>query len=817
MAAQTKTLLAQGTRSLLSYRPGRELYVFALLALAALGLRLWELDGRAMHYDESLHVHYAWRMSIGEGYSHSPWMHGPFQVHLVAFIFKIFSDSDFTARLGYALFGSALVFLPYFLRNYLGRMGAIVTSVLLALSPSMLYFSRFGRNEILMAVFALALLILMWRYLNEGKNRYLYIASAVLALMFATKETAYIVVAIFGAALFLLSLTDLVPWGLGRMKLSEMRGPPVFLILLVTLTLPQWSALSSLLLGFFDIELIGEGVGEVGLPVWGAPFVNFPVVDLPVVANAVVAAAIVAFPVGAFWFTGTGRRWGKWLLPGAAVAAVVYVFFAFPTGFIARDYLISFAILIAALIVSAVIGLMWAWRVWLVCAAIFYTIWSFFYTSVFSAFSLNHGFCPGEVGGAFSTLCDKAGGVYTGSWQGLGYWLQQQEVARGGQPWYYHILLGSLYEFLPLLFGVIAIVYFVKKGDLFGTMLSFWAALTFVAYTVASERMPWLVVNLALPFILLAGMLIGDIIEKVPWRRVWRAAPLALLALPPLLLLAGVYLAQRSLDAGEIESWKGWGLLAAIVAMASAIAVLLLKSRRGLGANLASLGVAALLLGFSSFVAFRASYSYDDTPVEMLVYAQGSADIVDAVDTLGNGVFSGADGREVVQIDYELWYPMNWYVRHEQKNGTLGFKCYKDEKEDGYVDWCQPLEEPPSTVAILLNDTHSNKAANYLTGFEKSGAHKNLLWFPERYRRPGENRKAEGKLLGGIPSWNQLKKDFPFVKDNITSRKAWSDALDYFLYRRLDSNWWDSRFFAYISSDGPPEIPSPPSPSPLTE
>ena len=170
MAAQTKTLLAQGTRFLLSYRPGRELYVFALLALAALGLRLWELDGRAMHYDESLHVHYAWRMSIGEGYSHSPWMHGPFQVHLVAFIFKIFSDSDFTARLGYALFGSALVFLPYFLRNYLGRMGAIVTSVLLALSPSMLYFSRFGRNEILMAVFALALLILMWRYLNEGKT-----------------------------------------------------------------------------------------------------------------------------------------------------------------------------------------------------------------------------------------------------------------------------------------------------------------------------------------------------------------------------------------------------------------------------------------------------------------------------------------------------------------------------------------------------------------------------------------------------------------------------------------------------------------------
>ena len=788
--------MAQQTRSLLGFRPSRELYLFALLALAALGLRLWELDGRAMHYDESLHVHYAWRMAVGEGYSHSPWMHGPFQVHMVAFIFKIFSDSDFTARLGYALFGSALVFLPFFLRSYLGRMGAIVTSVLLALSPSMLYFSRFGRNEILMAVFAVALLTLMWRYLNEGKNRYLYMASAVLALMFATKETAYIIVAIFGAALLLLSMTDLVPWVLGRIKMSDMRGPPVFLILLVTLTLPQWSAASSLVLGFFGIDLISEGVGDVGLPVWGAPFVNFPVVDLPVAANAAITAAIVAFPVGAFWFTSTGRRWGKWLLPGAAVAALVYIFLAFPTGFIARDYLISFIILFVALIVSAAIGLMWAWRVWLVCAAIFYFIWSFFYTSVFSAFTQNHGFCPGEVGGAFSALCDKAGGVYTGSWQGLGYWLEQQDVARGGQPWYYHFLLGSLYEFLPIVFGVIAIVYFVKKGDLFGMMLGFWAVLTFGAYTYASEKMPWLLVNLALPFILLAGMLIGDVIERAPWRRVWRAAPLTLLVLPPLLLLAGVYLLQRSLDAGEIESWKGWGLLASVIAMASVIVVLIAKSRRGLGANLAGLSVAALLLGFSSFVAFRASYSYDDTPVEMLVYAQGSADIENAVDSLGQGVFNEANGEQAVQVDYELWYPLNWYVRHEQKDGALGFKCYKKEGEDGYVDWCQSLETPPSTKAILLNDTHSNASTIHLGDYEKSGPHKNLLWFPEQYRRPGESRKNEGFR-------EEIVEDLKFAKDNVTSRKAWSEGLDYFLYRRLDNKWWDSQFFAYISGDGP--------------
>ena len=796
MVPQVRALLTPKLPPRPSFKFGWEVAVFAAIALAALGLRLWQLDGRAMHYDESLHVHYAWRMTVGDGYNHSPWMHGPFQVHMTALMFKIFSDSDFTARLGYALFGSVLVFLPYFLRTHLGRTGAIVTALLLALSPSMLYFSRFGRNEIIMAALAVALLILVWRYVHEEKNRYLYLASGVLALLFATKETSYILVGIFGAALLLMSLKSLGRLALGRIKMSEMGPAPVFLILLVTLTFPQWSAASSLVLKeAFDIQLISEGVGEVGLPTWGKPFVSFPLFHLPLVANSVITAAIVALPLGIFLMTQRGRTWGTWLLPLTLAATLVYLFVAFPTGFIARDYLITFAILFTAMVASIVIGLMWAWKVWLICAGIFYTIWTFFYTSVFSAFTQDRGFCPSEVGGAFSTLCDKAGGVYTGSWQGLGYWMAQQDVARGNQPWHYHFLLGSTYEFLALAFGVIAIVYFVRKGDPLGMMLGFWAVLTFTAYTLAAEKMPWLLVNLALPFILLAGMFIGAIIDRVPWRSVVRSASAGLLVLPPLLLLGGVYLLQQFLGLQGMDSWRDWGLLAAIVLMGVAVAWLIRNATPQTGWSLASLGVAALMLGFSSFIAFRASYSYDDTPVEMLVYAQGSADVRDTARTLGDTVLNEGDGSQAVEVDYEIWYPLNWYVRHEQKEGTLGFKCYKDESEAGYVDWCQPLEEPPSTKAILLIESHANRDGAHLEAFSKSDRRRDLLWFPESYRRTGENRKGES--FG-----EEFKKDFLFVKDNITRRQAWNNALDYFLYRRLGSDWWDSKFFTYISGDG---------------
>ena len=187
-------------------RRGRYQTGFLALLLTALGLRLWELSGRVMHYDEAIHLYYSWQLSNFEDYLHSPWMHGPFQIELVALFLKLLGDTDFTARLAYALLGTALVALPYFLREHLGRAGALLTGVLLTISPSLLYFSRFGRNDIIMAFLATSLFILMWRYIHQSKNRYLYLAAAVLAIAFATKETAYIITLIFGALAFLMAL-----------------------------------------------------------------------------------------------------------------------------------------------------------------------------------------------------------------------------------------------------------------------------------------------------------------------------------------------------------------------------------------------------------------------------------------------------------------------------------------------------------------------------------------------------------------------------------------------------------------------------------
>ena len=67
--------------------------------------------------------------------------------------------------------------------------------------------------------------------MEEGKHRYLYLASAVLAFMFATKETAYIVTFVLGAAVLVMAAPQLKAWVLGRTKTSQLAGPAGFLLL----------------------------------------------------------------------------------------------------------------------------------------------------------------------------------------------------------------------------------------------------------------------------------------------------------------------------------------------------------------------------------------------------------------------------------------------------------------------------------------------------------------------------------------------------------------------------------------------------------
>ena len=59
----------------------------------------------------------------------------------------------------------------------LGMWGALAASAMLAFSPTLFYFSRFIRNDVLTLVFELALVISMWRFLETRRNVWLFAAA----------------------------------------------------------------------------------------------------------------------------------------------------------------------------------------------------------------------------------------------------------------------------------------------------------------------------------------------------------------------------------------------------------------------------------------------------------------------------------------------------------------------------------------------------------------------------------------------------------------------------------------------------------------
>ena len=128
-------------------------------------------------------------------------MHGMFLFEIVAGSFFLFGDNEFTMRLPMALFGTGLVLIPLLLRRHLGDSGALITAVLLSFSPAIFYYGRFARNDIFMAVFALLMVVAMFRYMDTRRSLWLFVLAGLMALAAATKETAYILAVIFGGLL----------------------------------------------------------------------------------------------------------------------------------------------------------------------------------------------------------------------------------------------------------------------------------------------------------------------------------------------------------------------------------------------------------------------------------------------------------------------------------------------------------------------------------------------------------------------------------------------------------------------------------------
>ncbi|MEZ4497686.1 MAG: hypothetical protein R2845_13140 [Thermomicrobiales bacterium] len=297
----------------------------------------------------------------------------------------------------------------------------------------------------------------------------------------------------------------------------------------------------------------------------------------------------------------------------------------------------------------------------------------------------------------FTTFFTNLGGLATSTVATNGtllYWLGQHDVQRGSQPWFYFITEMPQYEMIALFFGFGAVLGIGiramgaalgrwEPGDnlRFRGMLAVWAVGIFVGLSYAGEKMPWLLVHIALPTCLLAGLLVGKLIERIIamyQRGEFGRTEAAFFAL--LLVAGGAWIALVALvtqnritevtGGGEVRTPTNWGLdhwwLMALPVIAALLATLAVVVWRGPQRVILTFA-AALLIGLSIFqvhATWRMSFLEGDVPRDMLIYTQTAPDIPMLVDDFeALSVQVTGDNSMPIYFGGDATWPMWWYLR----------------------------------------------------------------------------------------------------------------------------------------------------------
>ncbi len=613
-----------------------ETLLYGLMIVVAILTRFWDLGSRGMSHDESLHTQYSWQLYVGKGYEHNPMMHGPFKFHLTALIYFIFGASDYTSRMGPALFGVVLVALPFLLRKYLGRYGALVTSFLFLISPSIMYHGRYIRDEIFMLVWWMLMIVALFRWLDDREERWVILGVTALTFSITTMEVSYIH-------------------------------------------------------GFIGLTFILAALAAEFVKRGEAPFLE----------------AIKSIPL--------------------------------------RTILIS-------------LGL-------------FTVIYTLLYTTFFT----------------------NPKGVL-GIPESIGYWLRQQPVQRGSQPWYYYLLLLPLYEFTPLFFGLVATVVYpfsprlrlkqagdTLAGRLFVPFLLYQWILAFAIFSWAGEKMPWLTVYMAMPLAMIAGRFVGDVLESADWHAIRERGGFVLgVLLVPTLITLLIWIGLRPFRGmslqrlGETMQWLA--SLAVLVLLAGTVVqyVLRMTPRR------AGYVVFAVVFGLFSLFTIRAawmvSFINQEWTKEMLFYAHASPDVklvVAEIEDLSERLGQYKDMK--IAYDNAVPWPMEWYFR-DYRN-----KQFFNDQPAG------PLDAP-----VVLVGTQNEEKTKPALANQYVRRQYRLIWWPnEDYKQLQTNASDPFSFFSGVAT----ALSNPALRESALKIWLWRD------YGKPLDAWPDARFAMYVRKD----------------
>ncbi len=681
--------------------------LWGLLLLASLWMRLIDLDVRAMSHDESLHALYSYYLHDRGEYVHKPMMHGPLLFHTNALIYMLLGISDFTARLLPALAGTLAVGSMWWYRRYLGVWGALLAGLLLSLSPSLLFHSRYIRNDIYIVLFTLIWVYSLLRYVESGQAKWMGGLCLGMVLGFISKENHFITGLILG--LFCggtAVVSRLLPRPLAQ---HDYRLWDVA-IAMALLVLPFLAPVLHLVLGWDPLDTSTEGVMRSGI-----------------LTGSLAAVSLIC---GGLWFSILRPR-------------------AWTTAFGGWAYVVTFLL--------------------------FYLVIALF----------------------FSTFLTNLEGLLSGVVGSLGYWMSQQEVQRGSQPWYYYLVLTSLYEFLPFLLallgstlGLYSFGQWLRAGPddhtrtSSGTpfmplpflLLLWWGIMSWIAYTYAGERMPWLLTHIVTPMCLLGGYGLDRIFHG--FRSEQRQSWMTLLALTvgilgwiaaiPLLPFGG-----RDVEAIR-QTWQ-WLVNAGggTILVTWGVWYLMTKHQISERFSILVIGLCIPLLLITIRASYRLSFVNYDNAAESLTYAHGSPDVKQALTEIATLSQHLHDDKTItVSYDDDNSWPMAWYFR-EYPNAQL----YREPNDD------------LTTKPVVLAGPNQREQVGPLLALSHAVRTYRLIWWPdEAYKQWSRASLAD---------WL-----------DPAARQRWKDIFFFRAYPHYDPRQWPHRreFNMYVRHDLAPLV-----------
>ncbi len=119
-----------------------------VLLMILLALRFYNLELRPPHHDEAVNGWFVDGILNKGYYQYDPQnYHGPMFFYILTFFTKIFGRSLFVLRLPIVLFSWLVNLTPFLFRRWIGSTGAWIAAFFLAVSPAMVFYSRYTIHE----------------------------------------------------------------------------------------------------------------------------------------------------------------------------------------------------------------------------------------------------------------------------------------------------------------------------------------------------------------------------------------------------------------------------------------------------------------------------------------------------------------------------------------------------------------------------------------------------------------------------------------------------------------------------------------------